>query len=60
MRSEKTNALWLLQSKKGETMKKEERMIYYDTDLQVEVYEFKGIAQKFGNHFHDGYVIGLG
>lgn len=40
-------------------MKKEERMIYYDTDLQVEVYEFKGIAQKFGNHFHDGYVIGL-
>ena len=40
-------------------MKKEERIIYYDTDLQVEVYEFKGIAQKFGNHFHEGYVIGL-
>ncbi len=40
-------------------MKKEERMIYYDTDLQVEVYEFKGVAQKFGNHFHKEYVIGL-
>lgn len=40
-------------------MKKEERSIYYDIDLQVEVYEFKGIAQKFGNHFHEGYVIGI-
>ena len=40
-------------------MKKEERSIYYDTDLQIEVYEFKGISQKFGNHFHEGYVIGL-
>lgn len=40
-------------------MKKEERSIYYDTDLQVEIYEFKGISQKFASHFHEGYVIGL-
>lgn len=35
-------------------MKKEERSIYYDTDLQVEIYEFKGISQKFASHFHEG------
>ncbi len=40
-------------------LKKEERCIYYDTDLQIEAYEFKGIAQKFNSHFHNEYVIGL-
>lgn len=40
-------------------MKKKQRCIYYDTDLQVEVYEFKGIGQKFISHFHKNYVIGV-
>ena len=40
-------------------MKKEERCIYYDTDLQIEMYEFKGIEQKFVSHFHKNYVIGV-
>lgn len=34
-------------------MKKEERSIYFDTNLQVEIYEFKGISQKFNAHFHE-------
>ena len=36
-----------------------QRHIYYDTDLQIEMYEFKGIGQKFVSHFHENYVIGL-
>ena len=36
-----------------------QRYIYYDTDLQIEMYEFKGIGQKFVSHFHANYVIGL-
>lgn len=40
-------------------MKRAERSIYYDTDLQGEVYELRGIAQKFVSHFQEGYVIGL-
>ena len=39
-------------------MKKEERLIFYDNDLEIEAYKFSGINQKFPNHFHDYYVIG--
>ena len=40
-------------------MNRRQRHIYYDTDLQIEMYEFKGIGQKFVSHFHGNYVIGL-
>lgn len=40
-------------------MKKDERTIYYDPYLNLEVYEFKGIAQNFPEHFHEEYVIGF-
>jgi len=40
-------------------MKKEERTICFDADLNIEAYMFKGIMQKFPNHFHDHYVIGF-
>lgn len=40
-------------------MNRRQRHIYYDTDLQIEMYEFKGIEQKFISHFHENYVIGL-
>ena len=33
-------------------MKKEERCIYYDTDLQIEMYEFKGIEQIGSENLH--------
>lgn len=37
----------------------EERRVYYDGDLEIEAYRLSGIVQKFPNHFHDCYVIGL-
>lgn len=40
-------------------MKKEVRTLYVDNDLNIEAYNFKGIMQKFPNHFHDYYVIGF-
>jgi len=40
-------------------MQKEIRSVYFDSDLNIEAYSFKGIAQKFPNHFHDYYVIGF-
>lgn len=40
-------------------MLKEERIVYYDKDLKIEAYQFKGIMQKFPNHFHQYYVIGF-
>ena len=40
-------------------MKQEERMVCYDNDLQIEAHHFKGIMQKFPNHFHEYYVIGF-
>lgn len=39
--------------------KKENREIYYDNDLDIEVYRLSGIVQKFPNHFHEYYVIGF-
>lgn len=40
-------------------MTREVRTVVYDTDLQLEAYQFQGIMQKFPNHFHDYYVIGF-
>lgn len=37
----------------------EERTVYFDTDLQIEAFQLKGIIQKFPNHFHEHYVIGF-
>lgn len=40
-------------------MQNEVRTIYFDTELNIEAYSFKGIMQKFPNHFHEHYVIGF-
>ncbi len=40
-------------------MQNEIRTVCFDTDLNIEAYNFKGIMQKFPNHFHDYYVIGF-
>ena len=40
-------------------MQPETRRVKYDPELKVEAYSFKGIMQKFPNHFHDYYVIGF-
>lgn len=40
-------------------MKEEERLVCYDNELQLEAHNFKGIMQKFPNHFHEYYVIGF-
>lgn len=40
-------------------MEKEMRTVKYDTELNVEAYNFQGIMQKFPNHFHEYYVIGF-
>lgn len=40
-------------------MQKEIRSVYFDSDLNIEAYNFKGVTQKFPNHFHDYYVIGF-
>ena len=39
--------------------KDEQRYVYYDSDLQLEAYNLRGIVQKFPNHFHEFYVIGF-
>lgn len=35
------------------------KTICFDEDLQIEAYQFIGVKQKFPNHFHEYYVIGL-
>jgi len=40
-------------------MKKEVRTVRFDINLNIEAYTFKGIMQKFPNHFHEYYVIGF-
>lgn len=40
-------------------MEQETRTVKYDPELKVEAYSFKGIMQKFPNHFHNYYVIGF-
>ena len=37
----------------------EQRHVYYDSDLNIEVYQLCGIVQKFPNHFHEYYVVGF-
>ncbi|MGV8981677.1 AraC family ligand binding domain-containing protein [Clostridium sp.] len=40
-------------------MQNETRTVCFDTDLNIEAYNFKCIMQKFPNHFHEYYVIGF-
>lgn len=40
-------------------MSKETRTVYLDKELNIETYNFRGIKQKFPNHFHRYYVIGF-
>jgi len=40
-------------------MSNETRTVCFDRDLNIEAYNFKGIMQKFPNHFHEYYVIGF-
>ena len=40
-------------------MLQEIRKVCFDTELNIEAYNFKGIMQKFPNHFHEHYVIGF-
>ncbi len=40
-------------------METEKRTVHFDSDLHIEAYHFKGIMQKFPNHFHEHYVIGF-
>lgn len=40
-------------------MEKEKRIVSFDSELKIEAYHFKGIMQKFPNHFHEHYVIGF-
>ena len=40
-------------------MLNETRTVCFDTELNIEAYNFKGIMQKFPNHFHDYYVVGF-
>lgn len=40
-------------------MRQEERTVCFDRELKIEAYRFKGIIQKFPNHFHEHYVIGF-
>ncbi len=40
-------------------MRNETRTLFLDPDLNVEAYRFKGIMQKFPNHFHEYFVIGF-
>ena len=40
-------------------METEKRMVCFDNDLKIEAYHFEGIMQKFPNHFHEYYVLGV-
>ncbi|MED4342932.1 AraC family transcriptional regulator [Bacillus licheniformis] len=40
-------------------MRNETRTLFLGPDLNVEAYRFKGIIQKFPNHFHEYFVIGF-
>ena len=41
------------------TSEGEKRSVRFDRDLQIEAYRFQGVEQRFPNHFHPYYVIGL-
>jgi len=40
-------------------LSRESRIVKFDEELKLEAYHFKGIMQKFPNHFHEYYVIGF-
>lgn len=40
-------------------METEKRTVRFDNDLKIEAYHFEGIMQKFPNHFHEYYVLGI-
>lgn len=40
-------------------MKKESRTVIFDNELNIEAYSFKGVMQKFPNHFHKHFVVGF-
>ena len=40
-------------------MKIESRTVIFDNELNIEAYSFKGVMQKFPNHFHKHFVIGF-
>ena len=40
-------------------MEAEKRTVRFDNDLKIEAYHFEGIMQKFPNHFHEYYVLGV-
>lgn len=40
-------------------MDSETSAVYYDNELNIEAYYFKGIKQRFPNHFHEYYVFGF-
>jgi len=37
----------------------ERKKACFDSGLKIEAYHFEGIMQKFPNHFHEYYVVGL-
>lgn len=37
----------------------EERIVRFDPELKIEAYWFKGVMQRFPNHFHEHYLIGF-
>ncbi|MGE5627074.1 MAG: AraC family transcriptional regulator [Solirubrobacterales bacterium] len=40
-------------------MQEEIRTTCYDSELNLEAYNFKGVMQKFPSHFHEYYVLGF-
>lgn len=40
-------------------MQDEIRTICFDSELNIEAYNFKGVMQKFPSHFHEYYVLGF-
>ena len=44
---------------KESAVKNEKRFVKYDKKLRLEAYWFQGILQRFPQHFHEYYVIGL-
>ena len=40
-------------------METENRRVCFDRVLKIEAYHFKGLMQKFPNHFHEYYVLGF-
>lgn len=43
----------------GDYLENVVKRVCYDSQLNIEAYQFKGMAQSFPNHFHNYYVIGM-